>query len=92
MIIKLQTSLSEQVSLSKAEIAHITDRCQEKIAMCNIDSESSTTRALIAQGMYSFFNYFVKYCRYSPLNLFLMCHQACSCQGSKDHSCLYVRW
>ena len=56
MINKFQTLslIQSSSSSSKAEMAQITDHCQEEIVMCNADSGSSTTRASIAQGMYTF--------------------------------------
>lgn len=74
-MINFQTLPSQQLSSSKAEMAHSTDHCQEEIVMCNADSGgSSTTQALIAQGMYSLFNHF---CRVLPFfyTLLFMCHR-----------------
>lgn len=74
MINKFQTLPSEQVSLSKAEMVHMTDHSQEGIIMRNTNLGSSTTHASIAQGMYSFFNPFVEYFHSSPLNIFFISH------------------
>lgn len=73
MINQFQTLSSEQLSSSIAEMTPITDCSKEDIVTCNSDSASSSTWESTAQGMYSPFNYFVKYCPSSPLTMLFMC-------------------